>query len=83
MVADSTPLRASWTANLHASCIKYIHRKPATTLATHQTTTNTDIGAQTKAFSDIIKILTTMRAESDKAKLREIDDDGDKKEEPS
>jgi hypothetical protein len=77
MAFDCSAIGASWFANLHSSCIDQPVDQPALTNNTNTHTTPETI-AQTKVFSDISEILHTMRAESDRSRLRVLDDDDDK-----
>jgi hypothetical protein len=83
MAFDSSPIGLTWAAALHASCIT----SSSTTQNHPNSSAHPDIGQESgshlKAFSDISEILSSMRAASDRAKLKEVGDDDDKKEEAS
>jgi hypothetical protein len=77
MAFDYSATGATWFANLHSSCIDQIQDQPIPTTLTNTQVTS-DSSTQTKVFSDIGEILHTMRAESDRSRLRGLDDDDDK-----
>ncbi len=82
MVFDSSPTGSSWAAALHSSCIIQVTQSSIQTPAQNQSTLQ-NWESHNKAFSDISEILSSMRADSDKAKLKGPEDDEDKKEDSS
>jgi hypothetical protein len=82
MVFDSSPTGSPWAAALHSSCITQVPDSSLQTSASNQSMLP-NLESHTKAFSDISKILSSLRADLDKAKLRGSEDDEDKKEDSS
>jgi hypothetical protein len=81
MALDSSPTGSSWAIALHSACITQTpqHRNQQDTLSV-QNPPNLDSHA--KAFADISEILSLMRADSDRAKLKESEDNDEKKRSP-
>jgi hypothetical protein len=83
MIFDSSVVGASWSTSLHVSSIKQEHTVQNYQARAPPSTNETELGNQAKAFSDISAILNSMRAESDRSRLRGPDVEDDKKDEAS
>jgi hypothetical protein len=82
MAFDSSPTGSSWAIALHSACIiqtTHYHNQQET--QSGQNLPNLD--SHTKAFAEISKNLSSMRADSDRVKLKESEDDDKKKEKSS
>lgn len=79
MAFDVSPTGSTWAAALHSSCIIAQIQDTSTTSSLVRSDRPQDSDHQIKAFSEISEILSSMRAASDKAKLKEGDDEDDRK----
>jgi hypothetical protein len=82
MSFDSSPTGSSWAAALRSSCIIPSTQENVQPLANHSINV-TNLENQSKALSNISEILSSMKTDSNRAKLRELDDDKSRKDEVS
>jgi hypothetical protein len=79
MIADSSSVGSTWSSNLHMTCIAPAEIISASGVQRSTVSSLSNDTNQIKAFSEISEILATMRADVDRSKLKNLDDDDDEK----